>query len=227
VSSSRATTIRVLIADDQAVVRDGIRRVLEEDPSINVVAEAATGADVLRLAEDHHPDLVLLDIHMPDQNGLQAGRVVRERLVPPPRLLVLSGYWDEVSIRHAREANVQGYLLKTATGAHVRQAVHDVMAGSPVIDSDVQRIMDQQSYDARGRFAQYANGAAELTTAEQEMLEWMMRGGTYADIAAATHHSISTVNSHAKHVCDKLGVRTRVEAVRKALVMGLLRLPES
>lgn len=219
-------SIRILIADDQAVVRDGVRRVLEEDPDIVVVGEADTGTDAVRLAHDLRPDLVLLDIQMPGRNGLQAAADIRERLASPPRLLVLSGYWDEVSVRHARAAGVQGYLLKTATGVCVRQAVRDVMDGAMVMDADVRRIMDRQSYDARGRFAQYANGAVELTTAEQDMLEWMMRGVTYAQIAKETQHSISTINSHVQHVCEKLGVRTRLEAVSKALVMGLLRLPD-
>ncbi len=219
--------IRVLIVDDQSIVRDGVRRLLEEDACITVVGEAATGPEMLRLAEEHLPNIVLLDIQMPGLNGLKAGMALRERVRPSPRLLVLSGYWDEVCVRHAREAGVEGYLLKTATGVYLRQAVHDVMIGVQVIDPEVQRIMDRQVYDARGRFAQYANGATELTAAEQEMLEWMMRGGTYSDIATATQHSLGTVNSHAQHICDKLGVRTRVEAVQKALVMGLLRLPES
>jgi PAS domain S-box-containing protein len=219
--------IRVLIVDDQSIVRDGVRRLLEEDACITVVGEAATGPEMLRLAEEHLPNIVLLDIQMPGLNGLKAGMALRERVRPSPRLLVLSGYWDEVCVRHAREVGVEGYLLKTATGVYLRQAVHDVMTGVQVIDPEVQHIMDRQIYDARGRFAQYANGATELTAAEQEMLEWMMRGGTYSDIATATQHSLGTVNSHAQHICEKLGVRTRVEAVRKALVMGLLRLPES
>ena len=220
-------TIRVLIADDHALVRQGLRRVLAEDPALVVVAEAATGHEILSLALEHRPDVLLLDLNLPGQSGLEALRQVRAHMPCPPRAIVLSAFRHEEYVRRAREFGVAGFLSKSGPDDELRRAIRRVMAGETVFDPAVAAIVEEQRYSGRGRFQRYTDGSEPLSAAELDVLRRMVGEESYAEIATVLGRGYRTVCAQAKSVYDKLSVNNRQQAVLKALELGILRLPRA
>ena len=221
-----ADTIRLLLAEDHVVVRQGLRTLLAADPHLVVVAEAGTGYEILALVLQHRPDVLLLDLDLPGQNGLAALRGLRAYARPVPRTLVLSALHGEEHVRQARELGVAGFLCKGCDGEQLRRAVHDVARGRPVFDPAVAAIVRGQEYSERGRFRRYADGSEALTPAELAVLRKMMGTQIYAEIARALGCSPSTVRTQVAAVCQKLGVDSRQQAVLKALRLGILHLDD-
>lgn len=207
-----AERLSVLIADDHAVVRDGTRQILERDPTITVVGEAADGAQVVRLAEQLAPDVVLLDVALPVMNGIEATRLIRSR-PDAPYVLLLSAYDDQDYVVAAIEAGASGYLLKTASAQDVVAAIRAVVRGEVVLHPMLARRLV-----ARGR-----DGGEVLSDREREVVRLAAGGLGNRQIADTLSLSIRTVEAHFTSVFNKLGVANRTEAIATAARRGWLR----
>jgi DNA-binding NarL/FixJ family response regulator len=209
--------IRVLLADDHQVVRNGIRAFLEETGDIIVVAEAEDGEQAIKLIGSQCPDVVVLEIRMPRCNGLEVIRWVRRQGMPVG-LLILTAYDDDPYLMAAVEEGVDGYLLKTADAKEIVQAVHNVHEGRTVLDPTV--VGKLMSVIANASEAQTRR--EELTPREMDVLREAARGLTNKAIGSELSISERTVRGHLANVFLKLDARNRTEAVMKAMRLGLI-----
>jgi DNA-binding NarL/FixJ family response regulator len=213
-------TTRVVVADDQALVRAGLKMVLEAEPDIEVVGEAADGNEVLDVARRSSPDVVLMDIRMPGLDGLEASR----RLLAgstPPKVLVLTTFDEEDYLYEALRAGTSGFLLKVSPPEQLIAAIRTVAAGNALIDPVVTR----RVIEAFGRRATASPPPAaydELTAREREVLTLLARGRSNAEIAAQLIVGDATVKTHVARVLMKLGLRDRVQAVVFAYEHGIV-----
>ncbi|MEJ7648061.1 MAG: response regulator transcription factor [Nakamurella sp.] len=196
--------------DDHPVVRDGIRGMLDGDPRLTVVGEAAGGDEAVTTVGELDPDLVLMDLRMPAGDGLSAIRTLRKRSSSRPRILVLTTYDTDRDIHAAVDAGADGYLLKATPKAELIDAVLRAGAGESVLSPSA-----VQSLVTRGR-------AKQLTARETEVLEAIVHGGTNREVARSLLVSEATVKTHLLRIHLKLGVRDRAAAVRVAFERGLL-----
>lgn len=212
--SATEPPIRVLLADDHAVVRQGIRQFLETSSDIAVVAEATDGLEALRLIREHRPDVAVLDIQMPGQSGIEVTRAVRaDRL--PVGVLILTAFDETPYVKAVLQAGANGYVLKTADAAEIVEAVQAVHEGQSVLDPAV----------ARKLMAQLAAPRAEphvepLTERELEVLRLTAKGYTNKAIGAELTISDRTVQGHLAKIYGKLGAASRTEAVMRAVALG-------
>jgi DNA-binding NarL/FixJ family response regulator len=214
-----ADPIRVLVADDHAIVRTGIRHVLESEPGFAVVAEAATGAEALALAGSLRPDVAVLDISMPGESGLRVAAELRQRS-PDTRVLILSMHDNTEYVLESLRAGAHGYLLKDSAATELRGAIRAVRRGesyfSPAIAGKLSAVV-------RGDAAASAAGAlAQLTARERQVLVGVAQGHTNREIAQQLGISHRTVESHRESLMKKLGVRTVAGLTRLALEAGLV-----
>jgi DNA-binding NarL/FixJ family response regulator len=214
-------TVRVLVADDHAIVRTGIRHVLEGEPGFTVVGEAATGPEALALALEHRPDVAVLDISMPGQSGLNVTAELR-RHCPDTRVLILSMHDNTEYVLESVRAGAHGYLLKDTAATELRGAVRAVAQGesyfSPPIASRLSAVV-------RGDLAVEASPAgllAQLTGREREVLIGVTRGLTNKEIAAELGISHRTVETHRESLMRKLSLRSVAELTRFALETGVI-----
>lgn len=206
--------VRVVIVDDHPVVRDGLRGMLAADDGLDVVGEAADGAEALRLVARVGADVVLMDLRMPGTDGVAAtARLATEH--PAVRVLVLTTYDGEADILRAVEAGASGYLLKDAPRDELRRAIRATAAGETVLAPAVAARLVSQARRPP---------VEALTAREVEVLELVARGATNRDAGLALHVSEATVKSHLLHAFAKLGVDDRTAAVTTALQRGLIRL---
>ncbi len=209
--------IRVLLADDHAVVRKGIREFLEEAPDIRVVAEAADGEEAKDLIRKHVPDVVILDIRMPRATGIEVTRWLRSQ-TSTIGVLILTAYDDDPYIMAALQAGANGYVLKTATPEELIAAVRAVHQGQSALDPTVaQKILHHLGGQAPPL-------VEDLTPREREVLQLAARGLTNRAIGRALGISDRTVQGHLANIYEKLHVNSRTEAVTKALQLGLIDL---
>jgi DNA-binding NarL/FixJ family response regulator len=208
--------LRVLLAEDHAVVREGTRQILEQDPGITVVGEAENGAEVVTLAARLSPDVVLLDLSLPVLNGIEATRRIRAIEGSPPRVLILSAYDDEDYVVAAIEAGANGYLLKTAHAADVLAAIRAVARGEVVLHPWVARHFIRRTASGSER--------ESLTSRELEILRLAAGGQRTKDIADRLALSARTVEGSFTAIFNKLGVSTRTEAIVHAASRGWIRL---
>jgi DNA-binding NarL/FixJ family response regulator len=208
-------TIRLLIADDHPVVRDGLRGMLASEADFEVVGEAASGAEAVRLTERVRPDVVLMDLQMPDGDGAAATAAIAERF-PGTRVLVLTTYDTDADILRAVEAGATGYLLKDTPRERLFPAIRSAARGETVLAPAVAT-----------RLVNRMRGPAEeaLTGREIEVLELVAGGASNADVAASLFISEATVKTHLMHIFGKLGVDDRTAAVVRALQRGIIALP--
>ena len=207
-------TIRLVIADDHPVVRDGLRAMLDTQPDIDVVGEASTGAEALSMARSLRPDLVLMDLQMPELDGASATRRIRAKH-EDVHVLVLTTYDTDADISRAVEAGATGYLLKDARREDLFNAVRLAARGESVLSPGVaSRVL--------GRMRAPAEEA--LSVREIEVLAAVARGLSNREVARELHVSEATVKTHLLHVFAKLGVDDRTAAVTVALERGIFRL---
>jgi DNA-binding NarL/FixJ family response regulator len=213
--------IRVLIADDQRLVRSGFRMILGSDPELEVVGEAGDGVEAVAAARSLEPDVVLMDVRMPRVDGIEATRQI-SLLAEAPRVLVLTTFDLDEYVFAALRVGASGFLLKDAPEEQLLSAIRVVSAGGSLFAPSVTRRLIE-------RFASLDNGAApppalgELTSRELEVLRLLARGHSNAEIAAELVVSDHTVKTHVAHVLSKLGLRDRIQAVIVAYESGLVR----
>jgi DNA-binding NarL/FixJ family response regulator len=208
-------SMKVLIADDHGIVRSGLRMLLEQQPDIEVVAEASDGAEARDLAIRDKPDLAILDVKMPKLTGLQATREIRLQ-APDVSILILSMYDDERYLFEALKAGASGYVLKAQADSDLLEAVRAVQRGEPFLTPEAQRALIQ---DVLGEGAPRED---ELTPREEEIVKLVAEAHTNREIADILHLSEKTVENHRSNAMRKLGMRDRVELVRYAIRKGLI-----
>jgi len=209
--------INVILADDHAVVRQGIRRFLEEDPAIDVVAEASDGAEAVRLVEEHRPDVAVLDIRMPEVTGVEATRRIKARF-PETRVLILTAYDDDPYVFALLEAGADGYVLKTASADQLVDAVRTVYRGESALSPEIASKVVRQATGRRPASA--ADQIEPLTPREIEVLRLVAQGMTNREVGQELGISHRTVQGHLASTYDKLDANSRTEAVTEALKRG-------
>jgi len=210
--------IRLLLAEDHALVREGTREILERDPSLRVLGEAADGPTAIALAEELRPDMVLVDLDLPILNGIEVIRRIRSQ-PEGPLALVLSAYDDEDYVMAALSAGATGYLLKTAHADELISAIHAAARGETVLQGSVGRALVAR--------AQHLSGQQHglLSERELEVLRLAAQGAHTKQIAARLSVSSRTVEGHLTTIFNKLGVSSRTEAVISAAARGWIDLP--
>lgn len=210
--------IRVLVADDHAIVRTGIRHVLESEPGFVVVGEASTGAEALDLAASLHPDVAVLDISLPGTSGLRVAAELRQR-APETQILILSMHDNTEYVLESLRAGVHGYLLKDTAATELRSAIRAVRRGESFFSPP---IAGRLSAVVRGDPAGSSSALMQLTARERQVLIGVAKGHTNREMAAQLGISPRTVESHRENLMKKLGVRTVAGLTRLALEAGLV-----
>jgi len=213
---------RILIADDDHLMRAGLVELLTADPSIEVVAEAATGREAVDRARRHTPEVVLMDVRMPDLDGIAATRELTSAL-PEVRVLIVTTFEQNDYIFGALRAGASGFLLKRTRPEELIAAVHTIAAGDSLLSPSVtRRVIDRMAQQPNPDLADQA-GLRGLTPREREVLEFVARGLANREIAAALGVEESTIRTHVKRILMKLRLRDRVQAVIFAYENGLNR----
>jgi DNA-binding NarL/FixJ family response regulator len=210
--------VRVLVAEDHPVYRDGLRAILAASPDVELVGEAHDGDDAVRLAGELRPDVVLMDIQLPGRNGVEATRAICGT-TPGTAVMVLTMFDDDESVFGAMQAGARGYLLKDAESADLLQAIHAIAQGGAVFGPGVARRIS--AFFAAGDLGPRARPFPELTDRERQVLERIARGEGNAVIADRLGLSLKTVRNYASTIFDKLMVATRSEAIVRAREAGL------
>lgn len=215
--------IRILIADDHTVVREGTRQLLEHEPDLQVIAEAGDGEEAVRLAGQTKPDVVIMDINMPRLDGIGATKKIKE-LYPKTAVLILSAYDDDQFVFSLLEGGAAGYLLKSASGREIIDAVRAVNTGDSVLSPSIARKVLNR-FGAPGKTAE-AKPKEPLTERELEVLKLATMGLSNQDIADKLFLSLRTVQAHLGHIFNKMEVGSRTEAIVRALKQGWIKLDD-
>ncbi|NUW41197.1 response regulator [Nonomuraea rhodomycinica] len=210
--------IRLLLADDQALVRAGFRALLDAQPDMTVVAEAADGAEAVRLSAEHQPDVVLMDIRMPGTDGLTATR----RMPEGPRVIILTTFELDEYVFEALRGGASGFLVKDTEPAELIQAVRVVAAGEALLSPSVTRRLIAE-YASRAKEPMATEALRQLTEREREVLTLVGAGMTNDEIAAKLFMSPATAKTHVSRAMMKLGARDRAQLVVIAYESGLVR----
>jgi len=218
------SAIRVLIADDHALVREGTRRMLEQEEDMQVVGEAGDGEETVKLACELKPDVAIVDISMPKLDGIEATKQIKERC-PSVTILILSAYDDDQFIFSLLEAGAAGYLLKSIRSRELVDAVRAVQAGESVLHPAIAKKVLNRFVSTGGK-PQAAKPADVLSDREKEILRLATKGLSNADIAKELYLSVRTVQGHLGHIFNKLQVGSRTEAVVRALKEGWVTLDD-
>jgi DNA-binding NarL/FixJ family response regulator len=205
--------ISVLLVDDHSLVRRGFRRMLEDEPDMNVVGEASDGAEAIKLAKELKPKVIVMDSAMPGTGGLVATRKILES-TPEQIILMLSMHSEETLVRQALEAGARGYMLKNAVDLELAAAIRKVAKGEVVLDPQVAR---------RASLKGERNGG--LTTRELEILQFIVDGKSNKEIADHLNLSVNTVAVHRANIMDALGIHKTAELVVYAIRNGLVNIP--
>lgn len=218
---SDGATIRVLIADDQALMRGGFRMILEAEPDLEVVGEAIDGADAVRGFGRSHPDVVVMDVRMPSMDGIEATRRITE-LDDSARVLMLTTFDLDEYVYGAMRAGASGYMLKDTPAADLVNAVRVIAAGDALLSPSVTRRLIEE-FARRPEPGVVPALPGDLTDREREALELLAHGLSNREIAAAMYVGEATAKTHVSRLLTKLGVRDRVQAVVLAYETGVVR----
>ncbi len=216
--------IKIVLAEDHKIVREGTRQLLEQAPDMQIVGEAADGLEAVGLAGELHPDVVVMDVRMPKLNGIEATRTITARF-PAIRVVILSAYDDDSYVFPLLEAGASGYLLKTASGAELAEAIRRVVAGETALSPRITaKLVDRLGKRGSNRAPELPE---RLTEREMEVLRAAAYGQPNKAIAGRLAISPQTVQVHLRNIFSKLGVSNRSEAVAYAIRHGLISLEEN
>ncbi len=216
--------IRILIADDHAVLREGMRNLLEQEKDFEVIGEASDGEEAVRLGSELKPDVVIMDIVMPKLNGIEATKLIKQAN-PSTAVLILTAYSDIRYILGLLEAGACGYLLKSARGREIVEAIRAVRSGESVLDPVVTRKLLQRVVGpSTGAGESQASG--QLTARETEILRLAAKGMSNKDIANTLFISLRTVKAHLTNIFNKMGCGSRTDAIIKGLKEGYITLDD-
>jgi len=213
--------VRILLADDHTVVRQGLRKLLEERPDWEVIAEAGDGREAVRLAEQHKPDVAILDVAMPLLNGIEATRQIARR-VPSTRVLVLSMHADEAYVTQILQAGATGYLLKDSADVDLLKAVGEAARGKSFFSPAIARVM-LDDYVRQLADKGVTDRYESLSEREREIFQLIAEARTNKEIAALLNVSPSTVETHRAHIMEKLDLHSAAELVLYAVRRGVIR----
>ena len=212
--------IRILLADDHNVLRDGMRLLLERQPGFSVVGEASDGRETLDLVHSQQPDVVVMDIAMQNMNGIEATRRIVEKY-PQTGVVILSMHFDESYVIRSLKAGARAYLLKDALKAELIDAIHAVAQGKSFFSPKISRILQEDYVQALGRKS--ADDTYELLTdREREVLQLVAEGKTNKEIAGALSLSLYTVDTHRTHILQKLNLHSVPEVILYAVRKGII-----
>jgi DNA-binding NarL/FixJ family response regulator len=212
--------IRILLADDHTVVRDGLRALLEKQPDMAVVAEAADGRDSVRLAEELTPDVVIMDIAMPNMNGIEATRRIAASC-PRTAVVILSMHQDESYVLRSLKAGAKGYLLKDSLRSDVIDAIRTVAQGRSFLTRKVSRML-QEDYVSQLERRGLDDSYDLLTDREREILQLIAEGRTNKEVAGLLNVSLTTIETHRTHILQKLGLHSIPELILYAVRKGII-----
>jgi DNA-binding NarL/FixJ family response regulator len=216
------SAIRVLLADDHAILREGVRALLAPHADVEVVGEACDGKQAIEAVERLDPDVVVMDIAMPGLGGIEA-TIELKKLGRRAKVLILSQYEDREYVRRLLKIGVSGYILKKSAGAELVNAIRAVHRGGLVLDPEVARVaMEETSSAAPGGSDPYET----LTDREKQVLKLVAEGGSNKEVAETLGISVKTAMSHREKVMEKLGVHNRTELVRLAIKRGVIRVDD-
>jgi two-component system response regulator NreC len=209
---------KVLIADDHAIVRAGLRALLLEEATFDLVGEAAGGYEAIELVEKTNPDVLILDLSMPDLDGISVTRKIKLQS-PALKILILTLHEDEALLKEAIKAGAAGYILKRAAESELISAVRTILRGDLYVDPSMVRVLLEES---RSPEINQKDSVELLTQRETEILRLIVEGYTNRQIGQELNISIRTVEGHRANISDKLGLHSRVELVRYARLNGLI-----
>jgi two-component system, NarL family, response regulator len=208
---SSADVITVVIADDHPVVREGLVAIFKSQNDIKVVAEATNGEEALALCDHHLPDVLLLDLRMPEKDGLQVITELTARRLSKPRVIVMTTYESEEDIRRALKAGAKGYLVKGTAPQQIRESVRRVAAGESLLPANIAaKLAESMSHP-------------ELSERERQVLQYMANGRSNKEIGQILYISENTVKAHVKSILTKLDAMGRTEAIAIAIKRGLIK----
>jgi DNA-binding NarL/FixJ family response regulator len=210
--------IKLLIADDHAILRQGLRRILEAEPDMSVIGEAATGTDAVKRARQLKPDVVIMDISMPEQDGIESMRQIVKTL--SSRVLILTVHTEHHVISEAVSAGAAGYLAKDSLDHELVSAVRTVVHGGTVFSPNILKRLAESSQ------LQAGNGyrsLESLTAREREVFLLLAEGKSPSEVATSLFVSPKTVHTHRQHIMEKLGLKTTTELIRFALRQGVIK----
>ena len=214
------SAIRILLAEDHAVMRTGLRLVLERQPDFEVVAEAADGRQAVALAEEHRPNVIVMDIGMPNLNGIEATRQIAASL-PETSVVILSMHSDEAYVLRALKAGARGYLLKESAESDLISAIRAVHAGKAYFSPAVSRML-VEDYVRQLQDREIEDSYELLTTREREILQLVAEGKSNKEIAAMLNLSLYTVETHRSNLMEKLNLHTVPELILYAVRKGVI-----
>jgi two-component system, NarL family, response regulator LiaR len=215
---------RILIVDDHAMLREGMRTFLSQEKDFEIVGEAADGEEAVRLAGELKPDIVIMDIMMPVMNGVEATKQIRQ-LYPAVSVLVLSAFSDIRYIVDLLEAGARGYLLKSSAGKELVKAIRAVRSGESVLDPEVTRKLVKRLASLSKTTDERVAGG-QLTARELEILKWAACGLSNKEISEKLFISLRTVKAHLTNIFNKLGCASRTDAIIKGLKQGYIDLED-
>jgi DNA-binding NarL/FixJ family response regulator len=219
------TKIRLLLADDHAIVRRGLQLFLKTQPDFELVGEAATGQEVLERVAELQPDIVLMDLHMPVVNGIEATRQIKASH-PAVKVIVLTSFSDHDHVLPAVKAGARGYLLKDIEPDELAKSIRQVYAGKVELHPDVAGLLLEQIANPEDSAPERnATPFDELTAREREVLQLIASGLTNKEIAAALFITEKTVKTHVSHILEKLGLSDRTQAAILAVKHGMISHP--
>jgi len=212
--------VRILLADDHNILRDGIRLLLERQPGFVVVGEAADGREIVDLAREQHPDVIVMDIGMPNMNGIEATRRIVEKQ-PETGVVILSMHYDESYVLRSLKAGARAYLLKDALKAELISAIRAVSEGRSFFSPKISRVLQEDYVEALNR--KDADDTYELLTGrEREILQLVAEGKTNKEIASILNVSLYTVDTHRTHILQKLNLHSVPELILYAVRKGII-----
>lgn len=212
--------IRIILAEDHTIVRQGLARLLEDQPNLEIVGQAVNGRMAAEMALELKPDIVIMDIAMPQMNGLEAAKRIRKDL-PKTKILILSMYSHEHYIHELLEVGISGYLLKNSSGRDIIKAIHAAMQDETFLSPSIsKKLVD--SYLSPRKGSSREERYKLLSNREREVFQLIAEGHSTREIANTLYVSVSTVKSHRSKIMEKLGIDNPVQLVHFAIQLGLV-----